>query len=233
MKDTIKTARRIKTAGFIRPACAGTKVLPFFYGARMVTLSANCGAASETVSKRFKNVTNNLRFYNQVIVKLSLNQSVKAYGNAAAFHGHAPDVRTFTQNLIDRELRREMDSEIAIMARGENIAANQRRQRMLGKYLLSKPYCVIKNFYGVQMQKLSSDIPAGVRQEDNVFYSDIVHERVDKTIYSPAQTQIERVDVPHTPLAAISGADMNRIATQAARQVEKKMRTERERNGKW
>lgn len=231
-KNQIKPVRPIRTGGSICPAYAGAKAKPFFYGASMIALQANRSPGNAAAIKQIRNITNNLRFYNQVCIRVSLYHSANAHVNTSALRGHLPDVKSFAANLIDGALRQELDRETAVMARGENVAANQRRRRVLGNYLLSKPYRTIKNFYGTSMQKLSS-FPAEASRESNAFHSDIIHERTDKTVYTQTQTQIERVTAPPSYSASISNGDLNRIVTQAAKQVERKMRTERERNGKW
>lgn len=202
-----------------------------FSGARMIFLNPTGGAASPLRGVT-ANVTNNLRAVNNISIRVTLqasNSAAVAQGRTCVSFG---SVNSVAQTIIDDALRKEIDRELTLMERGENIGSNQRRLNRMRAYLNAKPYHVIHNFYGVHMHN-----PAGMdatpQAEERPFYTDIVREKSVQETHSVSEIHLRRETEPQTRPDAERNADAKNIAGQVLEQVEKHLRLEQERRGVW
>lgn len=141
-------------------------------------------------------------------------------------------IAALASETLDQALREQLERELALLERGENIAPNQRRKRMLQKQLGRKPAAVIRRFYSAQMQVLApaaSETPA----EEPGFFPDIIQEKIkevrefhtEQLLPLPADSRLEP--------DGISPRQTDRIAEQVFRKLEQKLKIQKHRNGLW
>lgn len=196
-----------------------------FYPARRILLIRRAPAARQGTC--VTNITNHLRLVNHLLVHVRIAGGAHVAGAAAAPVWKTAGV---VSAVLDAVLREQLERELALMERGENIGANQRRRAMLRRTLETKPSRIVRNFYAVQMRTLTRDSSATEKTEE--FYSDIVHERV-QTNHRYYEQRTERVIESAPKAAPVGEQEVHRIADQVMRQLDKRMKLQRDRNGVW
>lgn len=143
----------------------------------------------------------------------------------------AGTVRAFAGAFLDCLLRREIERQIALMKRGENIGENQLRRRSLGRYLAAGHYRVLRRFYSVQLLHYAK-AACFPQEEPFPFQTDIITERrtqITKNTYEQHNsTQILRPGGEAEETRSASA-----IADQVFQRVQRKMRLDRERSGRF
>lgn len=172
---------------------------------------------------------NHLRLVNNIQLRIFLHPPA-VRRHAAFWNDGRQTVSRFAGELIDRQLRDEMDQQLALMRRGENIGQNQRRRSMLGTYLLAQPYRVIRGFCGVQMRALASENGAGPSGKDG-FQQEIIREVRTHHTHTVHEQKRERIQVEPSGSDRVSAESARRIADQVLERVERKLRLDRERSG--
>ncbi len=172
---------------------------------------------------------NHLHLVNHIRLRVSLHPPA-VQRHTAFWGGGRKAVSRFAGELIDRQLRDELDQQLALMRRGENIGQNQRRRAMLGNYLLAQPYRVIRAFYGVQMRALASENGAGLSGRDG-FQQEIIREVHTRQTHTVHEQKREQVLVEPSGSGQVSAENARRIADQVLERVERKLRLDRERMG--
>lgn len=198
-----------------------------FWGVPMDTL-ARTGGTRHTEHKVITNVTNHLRVVNHILFHMRIHTEKPSL---VPFQQQKQGVR-FVQNTVDQLLREQLDRELLLMERGENIAANQRRRAVLRRALEQKPARIIRHFYGVQMRILAGESPS-VQQDG--FQPDIIreeHTRTTQTVYEHHYQQTAPVQ-QQLPQGRITAPDIRRVADQVIRQLDQRMKLQRDRNGIW
>lgn len=201
-----------------------------FSGARMLLpLTENKNMPSSNIST---NIINNLRAVNNVAVQVTVLGSNGTASGRVQPSGIYKSVNSVAQTVIDDALKHEIDRELTLMKRGENIGSNQRRINQMRTYLNAKPYHVIRNFYAVHMNH-KADSKTTQKAQEEPFYTDIIREKsvkesrsineyhLSKKIDSPPQTNVGQ------------NTDVKKIAGQVLEQVEKRMKLNQERRGVW
>lgn len=196
-----------------------------FYPARRSLLIRRTPAARQGTC--VTNITNHLRLVNHLLVR------VRLVGAGGAGPAAAPVWKTagVVSAVLDATLREQLERELALMERGENIGANQRRRAMLRRTLETKPARIVRNFYAVQMRTLTQNSSAARTTEED-FYSDIVHERTH-TSDRYYEQHTERVIERASKASPAGEQEVQRIADQVMRQLDKRMKLQRDRNGIW
>lgn len=198
-----------------------------FWGVSMAPLLRS-SMARPVEHKIITNVTNHLRVVNHILFHMRFHTEKPGM---VPFRQQKQGLQ-FVQNTIDQFLREQLDRELLLMERGENIAANQRRRAVLRRALEQKPARIIRNFYGVQMRILAGESPSA-QQEG--FHPDIIreeHTRTTQTVYEhhyqqsvPQQRQLSQ--------GRVTAPDIRRVADQVIRQLDQRMKLQRDRNGIW
>lgn len=204
----------------------GARLCRGFFPPPMVLLKSG-GAPSRGVHKSITNITNHLRLVNNILLRISLPKTVM---KSALLPG-GKRTAMLVSETVDSALRMQLDRELLLMERGENIAANQRRRVMLQKNLETKPVRVVERFYSAQMRILANS-PAGA-QEPPGFSGDIIHEqniRNNRTVYEQHTEQVVQGRAEASPASA---REVQRIADQVIRQLDRRMKLQRDRNGIW
>lgn len=207
-------------------ALPGARLCRGFYPAPMVLLKST-GAPSRAAHKSITNITNNLRLVNNILLRISLPNTVMK--SVLLPGGKRTAMLVF--ETVDSALRMQLDRELLLMERGENVAANQRRRVMLQKTLETKPVRVVERFYSAQMRILANS-PAGA-QEPPGFSGDIIHEqniKNSRTVYEQHTEQVVQGRPEDSPASA---REVQRIADQVIRQLDRRMKLQRDRNGIW
>lgn len=218
--------RLLQPVGRIGAACQPS---PFRKGFRGVPMEALLRASGSrpVEHKVITNVTNHLRVVNHILFHMRFHAEKPARG---LFYQQKQGLQ-FVQNTIDQFLREQLDRELLLMERGENIAANQRRRAVLRRALEQKPARIIRNFYGVQMRILAGESPSAGQDG---FQPDIIreeHTRTTQTVYEHHYQQ----PVPDQQVSQgrIAAPDIRRVADQVIRQLDQRMKLQRDRNGIW
>ncbi len=227
MKPHLITPALIKPAGLIGEARQPNPFWKGFWGVSMDIL-AKTSERRHMEHKVITNVTNHLRVVNHILFHIHF---YKEKPEQVPFHQQKQGLQ-FVQNTMDQFLREQLDRELLLMERGENIAANQRRRAVLRRALEQKPARIIRNFYGVQMRILAGE-PSSAQREG--FQPDMIreeHTRTTHTVYEhhyqqfvPEQRQFSQ--------SQVTVPDIRRVADQVIRQLDKRMKLQRDRNGIW
>lgn len=201
-----------------------------FSGTRLAYLNPVRQCAS---NKRVTtNITNNLRAVNNISVRVMICQSTGAAQGRSRTGVSLRDVSAVAQTVVDDALRGEIDRELTLMERGENIGSNQRRLNRMKAYLNSKPYHVIRNFYAVHMHNPAGVEPA-LQNQKEPFYTDIIREKSVQETRSVSKIHLKEETGPQPQTDVARSTDAKKIAGQVLEQVEKRMRLDQERRGVW
>ncbi|WP_411676833.1 hypothetical protein [Caproicibacter sp.] len=200
-----------------------------FSGARMSLLNPARGPESH-IQRVTTNITNNLKTVNHISVRVMIRQNARMKENrAGAVWG---SVGAAAQAIIDGALQREIDRELTLMERGENIGSNQRRLNRMRAYLNAKPYHVVRNFYAVHMHNPTHAESASATAGEP-FYTDIVREKSVRDTRSVSEIHLNAESAAQPQPDGCRGVDAKKIAGQILEQVEKRMRLDQERRGIW
>lgn len=198
-----------------------------FFPVQMALLKQRAGGRGEM--RCLTNITNNLRLVSHVLLRVQINGGQKV-SNAAIYP--AATRALLVTEAVDEALRVQLERELALMERGENVAANQRRRQMLRRTLEARPAKVIRNFYAVQMHTLATSATPPASEGEG-FQSDILHERTEtknRTVYERRTEQV----VQTVPGASPAGErEVQRIADQVLKQLDRRMKLRQDRNGIW
>lgn len=225
MKARLLTLPEPPRIPLLRPLCASRPRRGFFPPPMVLLKSGR--APSWAGHKSITNITNHLRLVNNILLRISLPKTVM---KSALLPG-GERTAMLVSETVDNALRTQLDRELLLMERGENIAANQRRRAMLQKTLETRPVRVVERFYSAQMRVLANS-PAGAK-ESSGFSGDIIHEqniRNNRTVY---EQHTEQVIQGRSEASPTSAQEVQRIADQVMRQLDRRMKLQRDRNGIW
>lgn len=202
-----------------------------FSGARM-SLFNPAGQSAPSFRGVTTNITSTLKTVNNISVRVMILQSSAAEASRVRSGIYFRDVNAAAQMVIDDALRREIDRELTLMERGENIGSNQKRLNRMRAYLNSRPYHVIRNFYAVHMHNpVGGEAASGTAGEP--FYTDIVREKSVRDTRSVSEIHLNAEIAAQPQPDGCRGVDAKKIAGQVLEQVEKRMRLDHERRGVW
>lgn len=220
----LRTGTLLCTGSLRRRQRAGFYCAPMLLRGRAASRTAGGG------TQIINHVQNSLRISNNIAMQVTL------WGGAAQRSRtplSVPALRTdFVNQTLDEVLRAQLTRELEVMERGENVATNQRRRRMLRRTLEQKPARTVQRFYGAQMRLLASGA-SGTAKPQEGFFGDIVRERTIKKIetvrtHTSAQTVVVHQDAPLTDAKML-----NRLTEQVAQRLEQRARRGRDTTGIW
>lgn len=226
----LPTVPALRTTGRLLRPWEGASQARGFGGARRTLLRD--GSAARAPIRRVT-VTNSIRLASQVCVRVTLLTTGSGPAPPPGGGARAGALRDFAQQAIDAALREAIDQELAVMERGENVAANQRRMALMTGWLRQKPTRTVERFYAARMLAMPPGAPvrtAGARD----FSSDIAVERPVRVERRVVERHSEKI-VERTPAASpgVSADSAGRVADIVVERLERKMRNDRERRGVW
>lgn len=183
------------------------------------------------MAKIITKVTNNLKIINNISMRVvALPSMQKVHRGARLDLGRSKTIAELAGAVIDSAIRGEIDKELSVMRRGENIGINRRRILAAGRYVNRQSSRIYQSFYGARM-RLAPSTSTDEKSGGDGFHSDIIHERqtsVTHTSFEQHNTRIVGQDGASTRLREESA---RQIAEQVFNRVERKLRTDRERLG--
>lgn len=168
---------------------------------------------------------------NQILMRISLFSGAGQRTPFLSASENRQTLSSYANTLLDMALREQLEQELLLMKRGENLNPNRRRRDVIRRYLAAEPYRVIRGFYTAQMNLISGGTE-GAGASPTPFYQDIIHQKqtsITHTSYEQHNTAIIQQDAkePSNQKAA------QQLADQVFRRVERKLRMERERLGRF
>lgn len=203
-----------------------------FYRPARLIFPPGLAQGQATASSVKNNFVSNVKVVNNMLLRISVYSRGGTGGQSAWPLLRDNSIASFAGRQIDMALCNELDNQLALMKRGEDIGENQRRRKLISKHLASKPYHVMRNFYSTRLQ--NSPIGAvGERAPDASFHEDILTEHRTQNYQNSFEQKHTCIVERDADFGAKEQVVAKKLADQVFLRVQRHMRISQERTGRF